>query len=192
MTIAVGTRHTRKWEFVKGHYLAAALGAAVLMGTLVGVGAWQAIGTGTAEKTALPTWAVQVPRNVDPTLTYYIVADEAQAQKVRWEVDEAAYIRAAGGDFEQADDIYVLVANDASELARTQLGLLDLNRIRVDQGLSEIQDAFPDVAIGSYPKSVDGRYATDLVIRSRDEARLEAAAKAVGELVARVAAAGGR
>ena len=139
MTIAVGTRHTRKWEFVKGHFLAAAFGAAVLLGTFVGVGAWQAIGSGTAEKTALPAGAVYVPRNVEPTLTYYIVADEAQAQKVLSAEDAAAQIRAAGGDFEQADDIYVLVANDASDLARMQLGLLDLNRIRVDQGLSEIQ-----------------------------------------------------
>ena len=68
----------------------------------------------------------------------------------------------------------------------------DMPEGSIAQGLSEIQDAFPDVAIGSYPKSVGGRYATDLVIRSRDEARLEAAAKAVSELVARVAAAGER
>ena len=62
----------------------------------------------------------------------------------------------------------------------------------IAKGLAEVQAAFPDVTIGSYPKQLDGRFATDLVIRSRDEARLDAAAQAVEELVARVAASGAR
>jgi molybdenum cofactor synthesis domain-containing protein len=62
----------------------------------------------------------------------------------------------------------------------------------IAKGLAEVQAAFPDVTIGSYPKQVDGRFATDLVIRTRDEARLAEAAKAVEDLVARVAASGAR
>jgi molybdenum cofactor synthesis domain-containing protein len=62
----------------------------------------------------------------------------------------------------------------------------------IAKGLADVQAAFPDVTIGSYPKQVDGRFTTDLVIRSRDEARLAEAAKAVEDMVARVAASGAR
>jgi len=135
MTIAVGTRHTRKWEPVKGHYLAAALGAAVLLGTLVGIGAWQAIGTGTAEKPALPAGAVYLPRNAEPTSTFYIVADEAQAQKVLRGEDDAAQMRAAGANFEQVDDIHVLVANDEAQLEMFLADIANANSIRAQDGL---------------------------------------------------------
>lgn len=37
------------------------------------------------------------------------------------------------------------------------------------------QQAFPDVAMGSYPSFADGRYRTELVLRSRDAERLEQA-----------------
>jgi molybdenum cofactor synthesis domain-containing protein len=68
----------------------------------------------------------------------------------------------------------------------------DMGEGVIAKGLSEVQAAFPDVAIGSYPKQLDGRFTTDLVIRSRDEARLAEAAKAVEDMVARVAASGAR
>ncbi len=38
------------------------------------------------------------------------------------------------------------------------------------------QTAFPDVIMGSYPSFKDGRYTTELVLRSRDEGRLACAA----------------
>ncbi len=54
--------------------------------------------------------------------------------------------------------------------------------VRVDAGegtlaapLKAIQDAHPGVSIGSYPFSENGRFGANVVIRSKDEAELEAA-----------------
>ncbi len=135
MTIAVGTTHAGKLGLVKGHYLAAALTAAVLLGTIVGVGAWQAIGTGTAEKAAPAAGAVFVPRDVEPASTFYIVADGAQAQNVMRGADDAALIRAAGGTSEQIDDIHVLVASDRAQLDMMLIDIASANEIRVQDGL---------------------------------------------------------
>ena len=46
---------------------------------------------------------------------------------------------------------------------------------RIAPSLSEIQDRFPDVEIGSYPFSREGRFGARLVLRSTEEPRLEAA-----------------
>jgi molybdenum cofactor synthesis domain-containing protein len=46
---------------------------------------------------------------------------------------------------------------------------------RMAPSLSEIQDRFPDVEIGSYPFSRDGRFGARLVLRSTEDARLAAA-----------------
>jgi len=46
---------------------------------------------------------------------------------------------------------------------------------RMAPSLSEIQDRFPDVEIGSYPFSREGRFGARLVLRSTEDARLEAA-----------------
>ncbi len=58
--------------------------------------------------------------------------------------------------------------------------------------LAEVQKRFPDVIMGSYPSYADGIPTTTLVVRSRDEARLEEAEAAVkamlAEIWARVAA----
>ncbi|MGB8817898.1 MAG: molybdopterin-binding protein [Rhizobiaceae bacterium] len=45
--------------------------------------------------------------------------------------------------------------------------------------LGEIQKAHPDTIIGSYPKMIDGGYAVELIVRSREDAALQAAAEAV-------------
>ena len=45
--------------------------------------------------------------------------------------------------------------------------------------LGEIQKAFPGVVIGSYPFQAPDGFATNLVLRSRDEAALEQALAAV-------------
>jgi molybdenum cofactor synthesis domain-containing protein len=52
--------------------------------------------------------------------------------------------------------------------------------------LGEIAKAHPDVMIGSYPFQEDGRPNTNVVIRSRDEAKLAAAKAAVEAMLARV------
>lgn len=51
--------------------------------------------------------------------------------------------------------------------------------------LAECQRAFPDVAMGSYPFHEDGRYGTNLVLRSTDEGRI---GQAKADLIARLAA----
>lgn len=50
--------------------------------------------------------------------------------------------------------------------------------------LGEIQKLHPRTIIGSYPKYQDGAFWTELVVRARDEAALDAAAAAVEAMVA--------
>ena len=52
--------------------------------------------------------------------------------------------------------------------------------------LTEIQKAHGDVVIGSYPKFLDGKFWTELVVRSRDTAALGAAAAEIEAMVARL------
>jgi len=49
------------------------------------------------------------------------------------------------------------------------------------------QTAYPDVAMGSYPSFVDGRYRTELVLRARDVERLN---RAMSELRTKLTTAG--
>lgn len=51
------------------------------------------------------------------------------------------------------------------------------------QGLLEIQSANPEVGIGSYPFLSGGRIGASIVIRGRDEAKLDQVAKLVTELM---------
>jgi molybdenum cofactor synthesis domain-containing protein len=53
--------------------------------------------------------------------------------------------------------------------------------------LAEIQKAHPDSIIGSYPKYLDGKFWTELVVRARDADALEAARAEVEAMVARLA-----
>ncbi len=48
--------------------------------------------------------------------------------------------------------------------------------------LEEIQQRFPDVSIGSYPFEDNGRFASNIVVRSKDQAAVDAAASAVEEM----------
>jgi molybdenum cofactor synthesis domain-containing protein len=50
--------------------------------------------------------------------------------------------------------------------------------------LADIQKAHPDTIIGSYPKYLDGKFWTELVVRARDAAALEAARAEVEAMVA--------
>jgi molybdenum cofactor synthesis domain-containing protein len=54
----------------------------------------------------------------------------------------------------------------------------------IAEGLAMIQKAHPDTIIGSYPKSFDGKFSTDLVIRSRSAEALNAAEADVIAMVA--------
>ena len=49
--------------------------------------------------------------------------------------------------------------------------------------LAAIQKAHPDTVIGSYPYERDGRYATNIVVRARDAARLAAAVADVEAMI---------
>ena len=62
-------------------------------------------------------------------------------------------------------------------------------RSRVGEGtiggpLAALQEQFPDVKMGSYPRMGDGSVLTELVLRGPDEARLRDAARAVHDMVA--------
>ena len=65
----------------------------------------------------------------------------------------------------------------------------DLPESRIAGPLREIQEAHPGTMIGSYPRSIDGRFSTQIVVRSRDETLLETAAEAVSAAVAAAVAA---
>lgn len=59
----------------------------------------------------------------------------------------------------------------------------DMPESRIAERLAGIQDAHPQTLIGSYPKATDGKFTTQIVIRSRDEAILAAAVKDVAHAV---------
>ncbi len=52
--------------------------------------------------------------------------------------------------------------------------------------LGEIQDRHPNTMIGSYPQFRDGSYSTQIVIRSKEAAAIDAAKIEVGEMLARL------
>lgn len=62
----------------------------------------------------------------------------------------------------------------------------DMPESRIAERLAAIQDAHPQTLIGSYPRATDGKFTTQIVIRSRDEAILQAAARDVAEAVAEI------
>lgn len=59
----------------------------------------------------------------------------------------------------------------------------------IGEPLAKIQDDFPDLAIGSYPKHDSGRFWTEIVLRGSEEARLEEAEALVSAMVAELTAA---
>lgn len=60
----------------------------------------------------------------------------------------------------------------------------DMPESRIAERLSAIQDAHPQTLIGSYPKASEGKFTTQIVIRSRNEDVLLAATKDVAQAVA--------
>ncbi len=78
------------------------------------------------------------------------------------------------------DEVAPKLTGGAVMLSRTVP--LDLGEGDVAARLKEIQLANRGVMIGSYPYERDGRFATNIVIRSRDEAAMNAAAVEVEQL----------
>ena len=60
----------------------------------------------------------------------------------------------------------------------------DMPESRIAERLAAIQDAHPETLIGSYPRASDGKFTTQIVIRSRNEAVLQAAVSDVAAAVA--------
>lgn len=82
------------------------------------------------------------------------------------------------------DEVAAKIPTGAKMLSRTVP--VGMGEGRIASKLGEIQDEFPDVSIGSYPKMLDGAFATDIVLRSRDAERLDLAARAVETMVAAI------
>lgn len=59
----------------------------------------------------------------------------------------------------------------------------DLPESRIAVQIGEIQERFPETMIGSYPRAQDGRFTTQIVIRSREETHLADATAAVEAVV---------
>ncbi|WP_346894845.1 molybdopterin-binding protein [uncultured Roseibium sp.] len=59
----------------------------------------------------------------------------------------------------------------------------DLPESRIAERLRDIQNEFPETLIGSYPRATDGRFTTQIVVRSRDETVMNRAADAVADAV---------
>jgi len=87
------------------------------------------------------------------------------------------------------DEVAAKIPTGAKMLSRTVP--VGMGEGRIAKQLGEIQLDYPDVSIGSYPKMLDGSFATDIVLRSRDEARLDEAARAVEAMVAALMQANG-
>jgi molybdenum cofactor synthesis domain-containing protein len=62
----------------------------------------------------------------------------------------------------------------------------DMPESRIAERLAAIQDAHPQTLIGSYPRATDGKFTTQIVVRSRDQALLQAAVHEVAEAVAEI------
>lgn len=84
------------------------------------------------------------------------------------------------------DEVAPKLVGGARMLSRTVP--LDLGEGDVAKRLKQIQHAYGDVLIGSYPFEREGRFATNVVVRSRDEAAMNAAADEVAALPAELAA----
>jgi molybdenum cofactor synthesis domain-containing protein len=80
------------------------------------------------------------------------------------------------------DEVAATIPTGAKMLSRTVP--VGMGEGRIAGKLGAIQADYPDVSIGSYPKMLDGAFATDIVLRSRDAARLDEAAQAVERMVA--------
>ena len=138
--MTVGTTQAGKREFVKGHYLAADFGTALLVATIVGVGAWQASGSDAQGTVSAPHRGAAVASTRDDvSVINYLVASQAQAEFIARGEYEAATIRAQSGidDGEPQDEVQVWIVNDEASLAFAMRGFMDANAVRIENGLAE-------------------------------------------------------
>ena len=63
-----------------------------------------------------------------------------------------------------------------------------LSESEIADGLTAVQDAYPDLSLGSYPFMRDGRYGTNLVVRGTSQERIDSA---LAEVVVAIESAGG-
>jgi len=80
------------------------------------------------------------------------------------------------------DAVAPTLATGAKMLSETVAA--DMPESRIAERLAAIQDAHPQTLIGSYPRAHDGKFTTQIVVRSRDETVLQAAVKDVAAAVA--------
>ena len=88
----------------------------------------------------------------------------------------------------------VVMRSMLEAIAPTLKGGRKVHSITIKSGVGEgnigtpfaaLQQQFPDVKMGSYPRMGDGAVMTELVLRSSDQTRLQEAARAVHAMVAR-------
>lgn len=72
----------------------------------------------------------------------------------------------------------------AGQIVHSQTIEAGMGEGAVAQPLSALQDAFPDVSIGSYPYQRDGKFQTSLVLRSRNAERVAEAAQQLESILA--------
>jgi len=137
MSTAIGTRTFGGWKRYTEQHLRVALAGAIALAAVAGVGAWQAMDSGSNAVTSTPRRAFTNLAKDEPNLTYLIVGSEAQAERVLLGEADAAAIRAPNGDKSTGEKVEVLVApaGDANRIP----AIIDLNNTRAALGLPEAQ-----------------------------------------------------
>ena len=121
-------------------YILPAVGAALAIAAVAGVGVWQASDGGDGAETPAAT-AVQpytfTAGATEDVPTLYIVGSDEQAAAVRFGLDELNNIRATGSIGSVADD--ALVVGSAEDEENLKLAILETNAIRFALGLPEVE-----------------------------------------------------
>jgi len=142
------------------------------------------------------------PRAVDVMLERYERADLTEARLRMARIPEGADLIAnpvskapgfnIGNVFVMAGVPSIMQAMMDDVVPRLKAGQV-VHSVTVEAGMGEgavakplsaLQDAFPDVSIGSYPYQRDGKFQTSLVLRSRNAERIEEAAQQLHSILA--------
>ena len=124
-------------------FLTAAAGAALALGAVTGIGAWQASrdgGTRTTEQhvASAPTPVQRVVgRAIDTAPTYYLVGSAAQAQAAGAALEEANAVRATAGEPSLAGQVETLQSAEAE--ARLLEAIADADTIRYGLGIPPVR-----------------------------------------------------
>ncbi len=142
------------------------------------------------------------PRAVDVMLERYERADLTEARLRMARIPEGAELIAnpvskapgfnIGNVFVMAGVPSIMQAMMDDVVPRLKAGQI-VHSVSVEAGMGEgavakplsaLQDAFPDVSIGSYPYQRDGKFQTSIVLRSRNAERIEEAAQQFHSILA--------